>query len=76
STITLFGVTQPAILFTSVALSGWLMPAAAGSWAALPVVAQIALFLVADDMMQYWWHRLSHSVPWLYSLHRPHHNAA
>ncbi len=26
-------------------------------------------------MMQYWWHRLSHTVPWLYNLHRPHHNA-
>ncbi|MGJ3649362.1 sterol desaturase family protein [Sphingomonas sp. GlSt437] len=76
STITLFGLTQPAILLTSAALCGWLMPGMAGAWAQLPIVAQVALFLVADDMMQYWWHRLSHSVPWLYSLHRPHHNAA
>ncbi len=33
------------------------------------------MLLVFDDMLQYWWHRLSHSTPWLYKLHRPHHNA-
>jgi len=33
------------------------------------------LFLVLDDMMQYWWHRASHSTHWLYNLHRAHHNA-
>ncbi|MCW0180494.1 MAG: sterol desaturase family protein [Zavarzinia sp.] len=42
---------------------------------ALPVLAQLGLLLVFDDMMQYWWHRLSHSASWLYKLHRPHHNA-
>lgn len=26
-------------------------------------------------MMQYWWHRASHSFGWLYNLHRAHHNA-
>ncbi|MCF4164499.1 sterol desaturase family protein [Zavarzinia compransoris] len=41
----------------------------------LPVIAQIAILLIFDDMFQYWWHRLSHSVSWLYKLHRPHHNA-
>ena len=38
-------------------------------WAAIP------LFLVLEDMMQYWWHRASHSFSWLYNLHRAHHNA-
>ncbi len=75
STVALFGLTQPAILFSSVALMGWLFPHVAGSWAGLPIVAQLGLFLIADDMMQYWWHRASHRLPWLYSLHRPHHNA-
>ena len=44
-------------------LSGW------------PVLAQLGLLLIFDDLSQYWWHRASHSVPWLYKLHRPHHNA-
>lgn len=34
----------------------------------------IALLLIFDDMMQYWWHRLSHSTRFLYNLHRAHHN--
>lgn len=41
----------------------------------LPIIAQIGILLIFDDMFQYWWHRLSHSVSWLYKLHRPHHNA-
>ena len=43
--------------------------------AGLPLVAQVGLFLVFDDMVQYWWHRLTHNVPWLYNLHRAHHDA-
>lgn len=33
-----------------------------------------AVLLVADDMTQYWWHRLAHTS-WLYPLHRAHHSA-
>ena len=35
----------------------------------------ILLFLIFDDMAQYWWHRTCHNVPLLYNLHRPHHEA-
>jgi sterol desaturase/sphingolipid hydroxylase (fatty acid hydroxylase superfamily) len=31
--------------------------------------------LIADDMTQYWWHRLSHSS-WMWPFHRAHHSAA
>lgn len=33
----------------------------------------ILAFLVLDDMMQYWWHRLSHVNRTMWKLHRPHH---
>ena len=37
---------------------------------------QMALtLLVADDMTQYWWHRLSH-ISWMWPFHRAHHSAA
>lgn len=36
----------------------------------------ILAFLVLDDMMQYWWHRLSHSNRTMWKLHRPHHVVA
>lgn len=71
----LLGLTQPLILLTSVALVGVLWPASEGAGAHWPLLAQIALLLIFDDMTQYGWHRLTHSVPWLYSLHRPHHDA-
>ena len=50
-------------------------PEAAGSLSDIPWYAGVGLFLLFDDMTQYWWHRISHSVKWLYELHRPHHDA-
>ena len=75
SIIVLLGFTQPAVLFLSAALAGMVAPQYVGALAGLNVFAAIALFLLLDDMMQYWWHRAAHSFPWLYNLHRPHHNA-
>ena len=53
----LIGLTQPAILLTVMALGNWLAPQWAGALAGINVFAAIALFLVLDDMTQYWWHR-------------------
>ena len=75
SMIMLLAVTQPAIVFGSAALMGWVAPGLEGALAGINVFAAIALFLVLDDMTQYWWHRASHSFSWLYNLHRAHHNA-
>ena len=67
--------TQPMILLVSATLMGLVAPDWAGSLSGISVIAAIALFLVLDDMTQYWWHRASHSFAWLYNLHRAHHNA-
>jgi sterol desaturase/sphingolipid hydroxylase (fatty acid hydroxylase superfamily) len=71
----LLGLTQPAVLFLSMTLAGAVAPQYAGALAGINVFAAIALFLLLDDMTQYWWHRASHSFAWLYNLHRAHHNA-
>src|SRR2546428_384167 len=34
------------------------------------------IICVADDLTQYWYHRLHHQVPWLWRFHRMHHSAA
>ncbi len=68
-------VTQPFALFLGATVAATFASQYEGvlsTWHWLPV---LGLFLVFDDMMQYWWHRLSHTVPWLYNLHRAHHNA-
>lgn len=67
-------LTQPFILFAAYSLMAMAFPQSAGSWAGIPILAQVLLLLVFDDMAQYWWHRTSHSVPWLYNLHRAHHS--
>ncbi|OHC99073.1 MAG: fatty acid hydroxylase [Sphingopyxis sp. RIFCSPHIGHO2_01_FULL_65_24] len=75
STLMLLVVTQPLILFTVGAIGQALAPQYANALAGIPFLAALALFLVLEDMMQYWWHRASHSFSWLYNLHRAHHNA-
>lgn len=67
--------TQPFIILMAQYAMGSAVPQWAGALAGIPLIAAIVLFLIFDDMMQYWWHRLSHSVPFLYNLHRAHHNA-
>lgn len=75
STGTLLVITQPAVLVMAAMLAAFVAPGAGGVIADWPIWAKLALLLVFDDMTQYWWHRASHSTPWLYKLHRPHHNA-
>lgn len=63
------------VLAASLALCERAMPVQRGAWAAWPWWQQVGLLLVADDLTQYLWHRLSHtSVMW--PLHRAHHSAA
>lgn len=73
--IVLLAVTQPLVLFTAAWAAGFALPAYEGALASLPFAAAFVLFILLDDLTQYWWHRLSHSLPWLYNLHRSHHNA-
>ncbi|GJL92001.1 sterol desaturase family protein [Hyphococcus sp.] len=74
STLMLILVTQPLALLGGATAIRLIAPASEGALAGIPIVAGIALFLIFDDMVQYWWHRASHTFPWLYKLHRPHHN--
>jgi len=74
-TIILTGFTQPFIMWLAFSACLVVIPEARGVIEHWPFLALFALFLIFDDMTQYWWHRITHSTPWLYNLHRPHHNA-
>lgn len=67
-------ITQPTILLFVHFAMGLYLPEYRDALANLNIFAAIGLFLILEDMMQYWWHRASHSTPWLYNLHRAHHN--
>jgi sterol desaturase/sphingolipid hydroxylase (fatty acid hydroxylase superfamily) len=57
-------ITQPFIMFVSSKLMGRVFPAEAGRLATIPIIAQVALLLVFDDMAQYWRHRASRAKEW------------
>lgn len=73
--LSLVAVAQPLALLGANWLCGWLMPGQRGAWEHLPWWAMAGVLLVADDMTQYWWHRVSHT-PLLWPLHRAHHSAS
>ena len=66
-------IVVPSIIIANFALMSWLVPDWRGAWGHFPVWAMVAILLIGDDMTQYWWHRLSHSVPFLFNFHRAHH---
>lgn len=71
----LLGLTFPLVMFLTNTLANHAAPQLKDSLANLPWWAGFGLFLLLDDMTQYWWHRLTHRVPFLYALHRAHHSA-
>jgi len=38
-----------------------------------PFVVQVLMVVVVGDLLEYWRHRLAHTVPWLWSVHAVHH---
>lgn len=75
SVLVLTLITQPLALLGGGMIAAGLAPGSEDALQAWPIIAQLGLLLIFDDMSQYWWHRLSHHWPWLYNLHRPHHDA-
>ena len=71
----MFPLISASVLFASGALCAWLLPDQRDALAHWAWWQMLLVLLVADDLTQYLWHRLSHtSVMW--PLHRAHHSAA
>ena len=75
SSVTILAFTVPGIVWIVDAAAQSLVPQWRDSWADWSWWLMLVVLLVADDMTQYWWHRINHSVPWLFHLHRAHHTA-
>ena len=73
--LSLLAITQPLAIWTTSKLGHWLAPDYKNILADWPWWAMVGVLILADDLTQYWWHRLSHS-PLLWPLHRAHHSAA
>ncbi|MFY8013191.1 MAG: sterol desaturase family protein [Saprospiraceae bacterium] len=73
SLATLPTLIQPGIfLFTFLGMN-FFLPNLENYFINLHFMWQIVTFLVLDDMVQYWWHRWSHTNMTMWKLHRPHH---
>ena len=72
--LSVLAITQPLAIFVTSKLGHAWFPDYKNALADLPWWGMVGILLVADDMTQYWWHRLSHS-PLLWPLHRAHHSA-
>ncbi len=67
-------VSQPFAVWMGGLIGKTLLPEYKDALVHLPWYAMAGLLLLGDDMLQYGWHRLSHS-PLLWPLHRAHHSA-
>lgn len=64
---------QPGIFLLMIGLLGVFVPHLEDYFINTSIWWHVLAFLIFDDMMQYWWHRLSHSSRVMWKLHRPHH---
>ena len=62
-------------LFGIIYLGQLLFPDAYYSLADLSLWLALPLYMLVDDVMQYWFHRSAHEYNWLWKHHRPHHAA-
>ncbi len=73
SLVTLPVLVQPGIFLLTFWIGATWFVQYDNSLADLSIGWHFAAFLIFDDMMQYWWHRLSHINRVMWKLHRPHH---
>ena len=64
---------QPVIIIITILFMGIFFPDLKNYFINVSLWFHFIAFIVLDDMIQYWWHRLSHSNKIMWKLHRPHH---
>ena len=65
----------PVTAYFSLTVLPYLIPGLANSLSWVPFWGGFFLIAIADDLTQYWYHRLHHQVPFLWRFHRTHHSA-
>lgn len=68
-------ITKPLIILGVFFLGTLLFPASQYALADSSFLLTLPLYLFIDDFLQYWYHRSAHEYPFLWKLHRPHHQA-
>jgi len=66
---------RPVIAYFGLKFLPILLPGGKNVFAWIPFWWGCLIIAVADDLTQYWYHRLHHQLPWLWRFHRTHHSA-
>lgn len=64
---------QPGVMLLVGFICSRLIPGLQNRFLHVAFGLQFLFFILADDLPQYWWHRLAHNAPWLWRLHLAHH---
>jgi sterol desaturase/sphingolipid hydroxylase (fatty acid hydroxylase superfamily)/CDGSH-type Zn-finger protein len=75
SAIVLLVVIKPGIVLAVTFIGDKIFPNGRQLLATTNFWLVLLLFLIVDDFLQYWYHRLSHQHAFFWKLHRPHHTA-
>ncbi len=68
-------VLKPLIVLGAIFLFHSFFPSIQDSLGETSLWLSLLVFLLVDDFLQYWYHRSAHEYPFLWKLHRPHHQA-
>jgi sterol desaturase/sphingolipid hydroxylase (fatty acid hydroxylase superfamily) len=68
-------IVKPAVVYFTLKLLPVILPGEKNIFSWVPFWWAFFIIAVADDLTQYWYHRLHHQVPFLWRFHRTHHSA-
>jgi len=66
---------MPVLAFFSLKFLPFVLPGLENIFSWVPFWGGFFLIAIADDLTQYWYHRLHHQIPFLWKFHRTHHSA-
>jgi sterol desaturase/sphingolipid hydroxylase (fatty acid hydroxylase superfamily) len=68
-------IVAPVVTYFSLKLLPYLFPHLANTFSWVSFGWGFLIIAIADDLTQYWYHRLHHEIPFLWRFHRTHHSA-
>ncbi|MFT4204140.1 MAG: sterol desaturase family protein [Chitinophagaceae bacterium] len=68
-------VIRPLVVYFTLKVLPFVLPTQKNVFGWVPFWWGFFIVAVADDLTQYWYHRIHHQVPWLWRFHRTHHSA-
>lgn len=66
---------RPFIAYFGLKFLPFALPNLKDAFVWVPFIWGILIIAIADDLTQYWYHRLHHQIPFLWRFHRTHHSA-